>query len=91
MRLGEELLAIRCEQHLLLAFVRNAHGENTRPGLELLHSLDYAYGHRREACDIVVSGGLGCSIVPFRLGVPPEIVLVTLGNPPALASAAISV
>jgi len=39
-----------------------------------------AYGHRREACDIVVSGGLGCSIVPFRLGVPPEIVLVTLGS-----------
>ena len=32
-------------------------------------------------CDVVVSGGLGCSIMPFRLGVPPEIVLVTLGAP----------
>jgi uncharacterized protein len=32
-------------------------------------------------CDIIVSGGLGCSILPFRLGVPPEIVLVTLGKP----------
>ena len=31
-------------------------------------------------CDVVVSGGLGCSIMPFRLGVPPEIVLVTLGG-----------
>ena len=32
------------------------------------------------------TGGLGCSIVPFRLGVPPEIVLVTLGGPgPAVA------
>ena len=31
-------------------------------------------------CDVVVSGGLGCSIVPFRLGVPPEIVQVTLGK-----------
>jgi predicted MPP superfamily phosphohydrolase len=38
-----------------------------------------AYGHIKMNCDVVVSGGLGCSIVPFRLGVPPEIVLVTLG------------
>ncbi len=37
-----------------------------------------AYGHVRERCDLIVSGGLGCSIVPFRLGVPPEVVLVTL-------------
>jgi hypothetical protein len=40
-----------------------------------------AYGHIRMNCDVVVSGGLGCSIMPFRLGVPPEIVLVTLGAP----------
>jgi predicted MPP superfamily phosphohydrolase len=39
-----------------------------------------AYGHIRMKCDVVVSGGLGCSIMPFRLGVPPEIVLVTLGG-----------
>jgi uncharacterized protein len=39
-----------------------------------------AYGHIRKNCDVVVSGGLGCSIMPFRLGVPPEIVLVTLGG-----------
>jgi predicted MPP superfamily phosphohydrolase len=38
-----------------------------------------AYGHVRMNCDVVVSGGLGCSIMPFRFGVPPEIVLVTLG------------
>jgi uncharacterized protein len=43
------------------------------------------YGHIRMNCDIVVSGGLGCSIMPFRLGVPPEIVLVTLGGPAAPA------
>ena len=29
------------------------------------------YGHIRMNCDVVVSGGLGCSIMPFRLGVPP--------------------
>ena len=38
------------------------------------------YGHVRMNCDVIVSGGLGCSIMPFRLGVPPEIVLVTLGG-----------
>ena len=39
-----------------------------------------AYGHMRANCDVIVSGGIGCSIMPFRLGVPPEIVLVTLGG-----------
>jgi uncharacterized protein len=38
------------------------------------------YGHVRINCDVIISGGLGCSIMPFRLGVPPEIVLVTLGG-----------
>ena len=28
---------------------------------------------------MIVSGGLGCSFVPMRLGVPPEIVRVELG------------
>ncbi|MCP3473730.1 metallophosphoesterase [Bradyrhizobium sp. CCGUVB1N3] len=41
---------------------------------------ELSYGHVRKNCDIIVSGGLGCSLMPFRLGVPPEIVLVTLGN-----------
>jgi predicted MPP superfamily phosphohydrolase len=39
-----------------------------------------AYGHIRMNCDVIVSGGLGCSIMPFRIGVPPEIVLVTVGG-----------
>ncbi|MEA2883444.1 MAG: uncharacterized protein QOH32_2700 [Bradyrhizobium sp.] len=44
------------------------------------------YGHVRINCDIVISGGLGCSILPFRLGMPPEITLVTLGGAgPAVA------
>jgi predicted MPP superfamily phosphohydrolase len=33
-----------------------------------------------------VSGGLGCSFVPFRLGVPPEILLVTVGKPSPIVS-----
>ena len=50
-----------------------------------------AYGHIRMNCEVVVSGGLGCSIVPFRLGVPPEIVLVTLGKPaPSIISSGLA-
>lgn len=40
----------------------------------------YAYGHVREHTDVIVSGGLGCSIAPVRIGVPPEIVLVEIGS-----------
>ena len=44
-----------------------------------------SYGHIRMNCDVVVSGGLGCSIMPFRLGVPPEIGLVALGGSAAVS------
>lgn len=41
----------------------------------------YAYGHVvEENRHLIVSGGLGTSILPVRLGVPPEIVLVELGG-----------
>jgi uncharacterized protein len=40
----------------------------------------FAYGHVIEdGRHLIVSGGLGTSIVPARLGVPPEIVQVRLG------------
>lgn len=39
----------------------------------------YAYGHVEEGGrHLVVSGGLGCSTLPVRLGVPPEITVVEL-------------
>ncbi|WP_099825808.1 metallophosphoesterase [Oceaniglobus indicus] len=39
----------------------------------------YAYGHIRERGQhLVVSGGIGYSHVPMRLGAPPEVTLVTL-------------
>ena len=42
----------------------------------------YAYGHIvEEYRHMVVSGGLGTSIVPLRLGVPPEIVHVEVRGP----------
>lgn len=41
----------------------------------------YAYGHVVESDrHLIVSGGLGCSVLPMRLGSPPEIVLVELGE-----------
>jgi uncharacterized protein len=41
----------------------------------------YAYGHVEEdGRHLIVSGGLGCSGVPMRFGVPPEIVVVEMGT-----------
>jgi predicted MPP superfamily phosphohydrolase len=41
----------------------------------------FAYGHIIEDDrHMIVSGGLGTSIIPARLGVPPEIVHLTLGD-----------
>jgi uncharacterized protein len=40
----------------------------------------YAYGHIVEdGRHLVVSGGLGCSVLPIRLGMPPEITVLELG------------
>lgn len=40
----------------------------------------YAYGHIvEESRHMIVSGGLGTSFIPARLGVPPEVVQVVLG------------
>jgi predicted MPP superfamily phosphohydrolase len=40
----------------------------------------FAYGHIvEEGRHMIVSGGLGTSIVPMRLGVPPEILRIDLG------------
>lgn len=42
----------------------------------------YAYGHvREEGRDLVVSGGIGCSIAPIRLGVTPEITVIEISAP----------
>ena len=50
-----------------------------RPVVPSKYGGRYAYGHTREgARDLIVSGGLGCSKVPLRFGVLPEIVLITI-------------
>jgi hypothetical protein len=40
---------------------------------------DRAVGLRRDGRHLIVSGGLGCSMMPVRFGVPPEIVVVDIG------------
>ena len=75
----------RVPPRVALQLSGHTHGGQVRlfgwaPAVPSRYGNRYAYGHRRESCDIVVSGGLGCSIVPFRLGVPPEVVVVTLGD-----------
>lgn len=41
----------------------------------------YVYGHIVEKDHhLIISGGLGCSAVPMRIGAPPEIVVIDLGE-----------
>lgn len=78
-------VVMRVPERVALQLSGHTHGGQVRlfgwaPTVPSRYGNRFVYGHRREACDIVVSGGLGCSIVPFRLGVPPEIVVVNLGG-----------
>lgn len=64
----------------------HTHGGQVRlfgysPVVPSLYGNRYAYGHVVEDNrHLIVSGGLGCSVVPVRFGVPPEIVHLTLGG-----------
>ena len=84
-------IALRVPARVALQLSGHTHGGQVRlfgwsPALPARHGIRLAYGHMRTNCDVIVSGGLGCSIMPFRVGVPPEIVLVTLGKAgPAVA------
>jgi len=78
-------IALRVPSRVALQLSGHTHGGQVRllgwsPAVPAQKGVRLAYGHVRMKCDVVISGGLGCSIVPFRLGVPPEIVLVTLGR-----------
>jgi predicted MPP superfamily phosphohydrolase len=64
----------------------HTHGGQVRlfgysPHVPSIYGNRYAYGHVVEkGRNLVVSGGLGCSGLPVRLGVPPEVVLVEVGD-----------
>ncbi|HMH97541.1 MAG TPA: metallophosphoesterase [Bradyrhizobium sp.] len=88
-------VAMRVPSRVALQLSGHTHGGQVRlfgwsPVVPSRYGNRLAYGHTRTSCDVVISGGLGCSIMPFRLGVPPEIVLVTLGGSnPAVASTSV--
>lgn len=55
------------------------------PIVPSMYGRRYLYGHIVEQeRNLIVSGGLGCSGVPVRFGRPPEIVIVELGEAPAI-------
>lgn len=78
-------IAMRVPERVALQLSGHTHGGQVRllgwsPIVPSRYGNLLAYGHAKVNCDVIVSGGLGCSIMPFRLGVPPEIVEVTLGE-----------
>jgi len=83
-------IAARVPSRVALQLSGHTHGGQVRlfgwsPVVPSRYGNRLAYGHAKFNCDVIVSGGLGCSIMPVRLGVPPEIVEVTLGAGAAVA------
>lgn len=71
-------------ERVCLTLSGHTHGGQIRiggwtPVVPSRYGARYCYGHIREGeRDLVVSGGLGCSGIPIRLGRPPEITVVDL-------------
>jgi predicted MPP superfamily phosphohydrolase len=77
----------RVPERVALTLAGHTHGGQIRIPLIWPHFVPsrygarFAYGHIvEEGRHMIVSGGLGTSIVPARFGVPPEIVHITLGT-----------
>jgi predicted MPP superfamily phosphohydrolase len=78
-------IAVQVPDRVAVTLSGHTHGGQVRllgwsPVVPSRYGNRFAYGHVRAPCDLIVSGGLGCSIMPFRLGMPPELVVVTLGR-----------
>ncbi len=77
----------RVPERVALTLSGHTHGGQVRlmgysPVVPSTYGNRFAYGHIREReRDLIVSAGLGTSIMPVRLGMPPEILLVKLGAP----------
>jgi predicted MPP superfamily phosphohydrolase len=69
-------------ERVALTLCGHTHGGQVRlfgysPRVPSRYGNRFAYGHIVEGNrNLIVSGGLGCSILPVRIGVPPEIVMV---------------
>ena len=76
----------RMPERISLTLCGHTHGGQVRlpfigaPIVPSRYGQRYAYGHIvEEKRHLIVSGGLGCTFLPLRLGSPPEIVLLELG------------
>jgi uncharacterized protein len=75
----------RADRAIALTLSGHTHGGQfnlfgLRPAAGSPGSRRYPRGHFTEnGRDLIVSSGLGCSILPVRVGVPPEILVVELG------------
>jgi predicted MPP superfamily phosphohydrolase len=78
----------RVPRRVALTLSGHTHGGQVRlfgysPRVPSAYGNRFAYGQVTEnGRDMIVSAGLGVSIVPVRLGIPPEIVLVRIGDGP---------
>jgi predicted MPP superfamily phosphohydrolase len=78
-------LFVNVPERVSLTLSGHTHGGQIRlfrysPVVPSQYGNRYAYGHIQEGNKhLVVSGGLGCSILPIRLGMPPEITVLELG------------
>ena len=84
---------VRVPGRVSLVLSGHTHGGQVRffgwaPVVPSRYGQRYAYGHVREQCDLIVSGGLGCSGLPLRFGMPPEIVVVDIAAPGSAEAAA---
>jgi hypothetical protein len=76
----------RVPHRVSLTLCGHTHGGQVRlfghsPVVPSRYGNRYAYGHVvEEGRHLIVSGGLGLSLLPVRFGVPPEITLIRLGE-----------
>ncbi|QGY02787.1 metallophosphoesterase [Methylobacterium mesophilicum SR1.6/6] len=77
---------MKIPERVSLTLAGHTHGGQVRilgraPAIRKVHGHDYSYGHVvQDGRHMIVSGGFGMSRIPVRFGVPPEIVLLDLGQ-----------
>lgn len=84
------------DRRVILTLSGHTHGGQIRifgyaPVVPSLFGRRYLHGHIREDDrSLIVSGGLGCSGLPLRVGAPPELVFVDLECPDVGAHGAVA-
>nr|WP_285895559.1 metallophosphoesterase [Epibacterium ulvae] len=82
----EPYVVQRVPERVSLTLSGHTHGGQVQifgwaPAVSRRFGSRYRYGHIQEnGRDLIVSGGIGCSILPIRLGVVPEITVVEIAG-----------